>query len=133
MTDARDMELSGPEVKLWRAVLLQAIEDATFRYKPMKRKKKLTPEEWEKVTAARAEARRNAKREQTAARNWLLGFSRDFRLVCNLAGVDPEAVHDRAKKLAPRGWEIPFRTTESQRQLVLETPGDGGANETILP
>jgi hypothetical protein len=48
MTDARDMELSGPEVKLWRAVLLQAIEDATFRYKPTKRKKKMTPEEWER-------------------------------------------------------------------------------------
>jgi hypothetical protein len=125
MTDARDMELSGPEVKLWRAVLLQAIEDATFRYKPKKRKKKMTPEEWERVTAARAEARRNAKREQTTARDWLLGFSRDFRLVCSLAGVDPEAVHDRAKKLARQGWEIPFRTTESQRQLVLETPCGG--------
>jgi hypothetical protein len=44
-TDAHDMELTSPEVRLWRSVLLQAIEDATYRYKPVTRKKTLTAEE----------------------------------------------------------------------------------------
>jgi hypothetical protein len=119
MTDARDMELHGPEIRLWRAVLLQAIEDATFRYKPMKRRKSMIGQERQRILAARAKARTDAGRVQTAARNWLLGNSCDFRLACNLAGFDPEAVRDRAQKLSRQGWQVPFRTTESQRQLVL--------------
>ena len=120
MTDARDMDLKSPETRLWRAVLLQAIEDATYRYKPMKRRKSMTAEERQRALDARAMARADASRVQSAARDWLLGNSRDFRLVCSLAGLDYEAVRDRARELANRHWEVPFRTTESQRQLVLD-------------
>jgi hypothetical protein len=65
-------------------------------------------------------ARAVASSVQTAAREWLLGDSRDFRIVCNLAGLDYEAVRDCARRLARRYWEVPYRTTALQRQLVLD-------------
>jgi hypothetical protein len=63
---------------LWIAVLQRAIDDACSKPNTQ-------------ITAA----------EVQAARIWLTRPSRDFNDVCNLAGLDPEAVRDRARRLIP--------------------------------
>ena len=65
--------------QLWCAVINQAIMDAT---------------------SLRTSTR--AQREQREALDWLLHDGHDFILVCSLAGVDPEAVRDRMKRLIER-------------------------------
>lgn len=42
--------------------------------------------------------------ERDGARNWLLRGGEDFRDVCEMAGLDPSTVRDRARTLALRGW-----------------------------
>lgn len=44
--------------------------------------------------------------ERQQARDWLVGNSRDFREVCSLAGVDPDAVREQAQKLQDLGWAV---------------------------
>jgi len=74
------------ETALWRAVVLQAFQDATFGLHGAKssRRKRRRPS---------AEGRVHAR----AARSWLLGNGRDFRRVCDLAGLEPEAVQRQAQ------------------------------------
>lgn len=64
--------------QLWCAVLSQAITDATTK-----------------------RIGKDAQRDQRAAIEWLSTDNRDFRTVCTLAGVDPEAVRDRLMRLLP--------------------------------
>ena len=58
----------------------------------------------------RAEANRRAintvTRVRSEARSWLVGDSADFRLVCTLALLDPDAVHDRMIRLQARHWQL---------------------------
>lgn len=61
--------------QLWCAVLMRAVMDA------------LSPNPYSDVD-------RRAKRD---AISWLDGGGRDFKQVCTLAGLDPEAVHDAWK------------------------------------
>lgn len=65
--------------QLWAAVIGTAIEDAT---------------------SLRTNTR--AQREKREALDWLLHDGHDFTLVCSLAGLDPEAVRDRMKRLIER-------------------------------
>lgn len=46
-------------------------------------------------------------RIRDTARRWLTKNSDDFRRVCTLAGMEPEAVRDRMLGLARRNWELP--------------------------
>ena len=73
---------SSPELYLWRAVVAQAIVDAT---EP-------------------PPGRPGHARTRDEAREWLLSNSPDFRKVCELALLDPAAVRDRAEQLAADGW-----------------------------
>ncbi len=73
---------ASPHERLWQAVLARAFDDT-----PGKDGK--DPE-------------RN--RDRAAAKAWLLGNSRDFREVCHLALLDPDAVRERAELLAAKGW-----------------------------
>jgi hypothetical protein len=42
-----------------------------------------------------------AHREQSFARRWVGPYpSRDFRVVCDLAGLDPDCVHRHFKRIA---------------------------------
>jgi len=66
------------EAALWRAVVAQAVHDAAPRRRPSRL-----------LSAERVRARDEARR-------WLLGAGRDFRRVCDLAGLDPRAVRATA-------------------------------------
>lgn len=68
------------ERELWAAVILQAVNDATGNHRG---------------TATPAEA----GRLQEEAVAWFRSNSRDFRDVCMLADLDPDAVRERALKL----------------------------------
>lgn len=69
-----------PEERLWRAVLLQAFQDAV-----------LPP-----TSVSRA--------ERSAARHWLTSNREDFETVCLFAGVDPSVASRCAHRLAARNW-----------------------------
>ncbi|HVV43176.1 MAG TPA: hypothetical protein VHC94_19170 [Nitrobacter sp.] len=62
--------------QLWCAVLSQAIEDATS-----------------------TRISKRAQSEKQAALDWLLVDSIDFKTVCTLAGVEPDAVRDRLMQM----------------------------------
>ena len=38
------------------------------------------------------------------ARNWLVGWSADFQEVCSGAGLSPEMICERARKMRDKGW-----------------------------
>ena len=110
MTDA----LPIGETALWRAVVLQAFQDATFGYHGVKnsRRKRRLPS---------AESQAHAR----TARSWLLGNSSDFRRVCDLAGLEPEAVQ-RAAKVAITSADLTVSKLKSQKaQPVLKKTADG--------
>ncbi|MGB3043911.1 MAG: hypothetical protein WBB98_12070 [Xanthobacteraceae bacterium] len=65
--------------QLWCAVISQAIEDATT-----------------------LRTSKEALRDKQEARAWLVGMSIDFVQACSLAGIDPEALRDRAIALFER-------------------------------
>lgn len=79
----------APEVGLWRSVVKLALDDAMGVTK---------------VNSTDEAVRKEGIRNQDRARSWLLSRSRDFRQVCSLAGLDPDAVYDSAVKLASNGW-----------------------------
>ncbi len=49
-------------------------------------------------------------RERAEAREWLLGGSKDFAHVAWLAGMDPEALRDRMRRLSTRSWILDDHT-----------------------
>lgn len=63
------------ERAVWRAVILQMLEDATNHSKK--------PQE---------------KRHRDQALNWLEGTSEDFKIVCDLAGFEPAFVRKKVKQ-----------------------------------
>jgi hypothetical protein len=123
--DKDDLDKPWPEVRLWRAVLLQMVEDAAFTYRPIQRKNfhSMTDEEKAKATKSRNSLTAEAQRNRNIARAWLLGNSKDFREVCHLAQLDPEAVRDNAQRLARQGWPSPNR--KYQQRIVV-----GDSDET---
>lgn len=92
---------SGPETALWRAVIAQAINDACDRKLPSPKADGIA----EKTRQSREANLREARRIRMQARDWLLRDNRDFRHVCHMAGLDPDAVRERAQKLARNGWD----------------------------
>jgi hypothetical protein len=67
-----------PRTHLWRAVIQQALIDATLPLMPS--------------AAKRLSARMNQKR----AREWFLESNRDFEEVCGMAGLEPSRVRSHA-------------------------------------
>lgn len=68
------------EQALWRAVILQALEDAVSN-----------------------SCKTNEKYHKTQALHWLEGTSKDFLLVCDYAGLSPEYVKKKIKHALSRG------------------------------
>lgn len=96
-----DLDAASPEVELWRAVVAQAISDATATVRPKHGKRSISPD--------KAEARQvigAALVQRDEARAWLLGNSRDFQDVCHMARLDPDAVRAKAERLKRFGWEV---------------------------
>lgn len=81
---------TSAEAKLFCAVINQAVADATAP-----------------IICRNGFARRNAETLQTQARAWLTRNGPDFRLVCELAMLDPAAVREGALRLEARGWPSP--------------------------
>ncbi|MDR6831342.1 hypothetical protein J2W99_005095 [Bosea robiniae] len=74
-----DLTLPAAMTNMWSQVLLQAVRDATTR----------------NPSAPSSSLRR----EIESARNYLTKPNADFNEVCYLAGLDPQAVRQRAIKL----------------------------------
>ena len=72
-----------PEKRLWCAVLFRILQDACRNLPP--------------------KADNSAKVERDQARSWLLN-GQDMRIVCELAGFDPDAMREAARKLQQRDW-----------------------------
>lgn len=80
------------EKHLWCAVLGQVIADATTM-----------------------RTGKDAQRDQREAIEWLLTDTIDFRTVCTLAGVDPEAVRERFMRIP--GVVEKFQETQRDRSF----------------
>ena len=75
-----------PEAKLWRAVVTQAVIDASW-----------------KQTGKHASVD-DSVLNRDRARAWLLGNSADFRHVCSMAGFDADAVRESAQRKDEADW-----------------------------
>ena len=111
------MELEGkavPEVALYRAVIVQAFEDATMNIRPVHHKG---------IPIDRAEMTRKMttnSHNRDMARLWLMRKSKDFRDVCEMALLDPDAVHEKALAMYHVGWpKRPRRYERTQPRTVL--------------
>lgn len=83
-----DVHSTSPEQDLWRNVLLVAVEDAL--YGNMRRGTgKHEVSQWQTTAQVR---------ECQSARNYLTSPSHDLSIVCNLAGLDMQAVIDNMKR-----------------------------------
>lgn len=108
---------ASPEQILYRAVIAQAVEDATatVRLSPPKRRLGETRRRYTRRRQFDMTMNRNAYVEQGRARSWLTGRSHDLWTVCEFAGIDPEDVHARAITLESRGW--PSRLEDGWRAI----------------
>ena len=108
---ARSRETEMPERSLWCAVLYRAIYDAAEPKPPPPDAVLL-----ERADARRVRAEKKGKKTpkvydgeqlKTArhlARVWLLRNTTDFDLVCDYAGLDPQATRDAVRKMRDKGW-----------------------------
>lgn len=80
------MSNHSPEVELWKAVVTQAVIDAS----------------WHQTGKHESVGDSIVNRDQ--ARAWLLGNSTDFRNVCTMAGFDPDAVRESAQRKDAEDW-----------------------------
>ena len=101
MTDAPfhdDLTMPGACADLWSQVLMLAISDA------------LNPADMGRPSLVQR------MREIQQARDDLTIPNRDFNEVCRLAGLDPEAVRERAAKLIAAAPSVEILATTSQRR-----------------
>lgn len=95
------------EAVLWRAVIMQAVVDAANR--------SLNPE---------------ASYQRHEAVAWLTGRSRDFVMVCDLAGLDPGYVRRMAQKALRGGcrWRVDPGCGKRRRK-TCKAPTDSMADD----
>jgi hypothetical protein len=106
-------------IKLFKAIIIQAFHDACAivpkpypqempkGFKP-KRKSKHHPEVvWQNRYKARIQQINEIERAKREAQDWLLGRSRDFRRICDLAQWGHEYISAGARKLQAKGWKAP--------------------------
>jgi hypothetical protein len=92
---------------LWRCVLSLAIKDALG------------------IAAFQHEV---PKHERERTRAWLLSNNRDFRLVCHLAGLDPDYVHDKLVRL----FALPYPELSTLVETGGTEPGRNRKRRTPL-
>lgn len=106
--------LQTGETALWRAVVLQAFQDATFgRHGVTRRNRTPRPPSAEQALHA------------GAARAWLLGGGADFRRICLLAGLEPEAVRRSAQVAITASEPASSGDTPMSIQPVPKTTATG--------
>jgi len=77
------------DAALWRAVIVQAMDDATGA-----------------DYANGNDFARDSNFEKPIARAWLTADGDDFRFVCDLAGVEPDQVRAQAERFEGLGWSV---------------------------
>jgi hypothetical protein len=88
------MSKESLDEKLWKAVIMQAINDATSKVATMQREKQI-------------------------AHDWLMVPNRDFYAVCELANLQPRDVRAAAQKLiAERKDRVPNHSGGREKQLL---------------
>ena len=60
-----------------------------------------------------------AEHDRRKARAWLLGGNADFKTVCHLAGMDPDAVHERARAMFDDAPGVVEKLSERPRTGVI--------------
>lgn len=100
------------EVAMWRAVIAQAIDDACIVVRPQSERGRRDgmPPSPEQVKLRQKQMRcymLAAILMRDRARAWLLGNEKDFRDVCELALLEPDAVREQAQALSRRDWVQP--------------------------
>lgn len=75
-----------PEVRLWRAVILQVIQDFASQSR-----------------------NKDAQTAKLHARNWIFGCSHDLHTVCDMADIHPHVLKTVANRIATSGlsWRAP--------------------------
>ncbi len=115
-----------PETALWRAVFLQAVQDATKKiqkpkfppipiFLPSSEKAPIR-----KAALQRIKAFRDARRIQKDARNWLTRGGRDFSLVCGFASLNQPYVRMRINEIRDNGWCRRTSPSGSYREIGNE-------------
>lgn len=97
---------------LWCAVLRQAVIDAT------------------QMPSATAPKRVHAEKRQ--ARAWLTKNSEDFRDVCHLAGMDPEAVREHAVRVIATAEIRAPRVETARRERKSRVPNPNGRKPSVF-
>lgn len=103
------------EIRLMKAIIIQAIDDATVPLPSVElpaQKPGETDKKYDRRCRYRAEAYRQVERDRMSARRWLTGNSRDFQHICTWAELNPEYVIRKAKELAAAGWPHRISRTE---------------------
>lgn len=103
------------EVALFRAVINLTINDAMPRARRHGGRLVLTAQR---------------RRDMDVARNWLLGMSRDFRTVCELALFEPLAVKAAAEKSIAafdQAFTNPIPATGHCARAAMESAGETAA------
>jgi len=85
ITGEGDRNYSDHEAALWLAVVQQAFTDSIEGFRG-------------------AREASTARRDCAVAREWLLGNGKDFRIVCALAGLEPDYIRAEARRRQARGW-----------------------------
>ena len=81
-----------PELVMWRAVVAQAITDAKYQG----------------LLKAYLECKRMAT-------SWFSNFSRDFKLTCHYADIDPDYAHQKFQRSVEKGV---FEITSEQDKIL---------------
>ncbi len=102
-----DLSAVGARENLWRAVLLNTIEEAVHG-----------------AVVGVGEAKERIKLI-TAAREYLAKPSRDFDPVCSLAGLEPDAVRERAVRLINEAPSPEALATTSRRTVKADAAKPG--------
>jgi len=114
----------NPELRLFQAVVCQAIIDAVTPLPSVPSIESLLPEANGMYRTALARrnkhvrSRREAAINQADARVWLLSDSPDFNFICECAELDPEAILNVAERLEQGGWPVISGSIDPQ-EIVL--------------
>ena len=122
MTDDedRDQGPGDPNAHLWMAVVVQAFRDALMGDPPANWRHK-----WSTIACAGVA---NIPMLRDKARGWLLDGGRDMADVCLMAGFDPNAIRDAAKRILTNEAE-----TRAARRIFFTAPvGAKGRTSTLV-
>ena len=111
--EINDDRVTLPEKQLWVAVLCRAALDACKG-----------PPALDMTRKANVSHRNNYQYNRDQARHFFIDGGYHFRLICDLAGRDPDYVQQRVRNVILRkeGWNVDVPITSHYRQGPKRTP-----------